>query len=421
MKPISLFLAGSLFVNLALIAVLALGPAEPAASSTGTAAVNPAAPSPSGGSNVSVMTAGKPTPSARPAWNQLRTEDPAALVPKLREAGFPPEVIRRVIVALVAERFDARRLALEKELLDAPFWQNAASSYNDPKLGPEMIKLQREQIETTKKILGGSLNDVFAGTEEDKAMLKLQIGDISPERLDQLYAAAMDYSTRRQKINAERGNSGPMLPADYEKITAVDKAYREELGKILPANEATEFILRQSDAASRLRNMIAPARPTEAEYRAVFPIYQEYLDRFPGYSNVGESPELAAARRTAEAQMLAQIQGVVGNERAADFQQAGNPQQQQLNRLVARLDLPISAATQVTAVQSEMQQRVTALREDTTLNGPARVAQLVSLQQEATRRVSTVLGGERGLEAYKQYGGQWLTNMAPRPPQPPKN
>jgi hypothetical protein len=421
MKPIPVFLTASLFLNLALIAVLALRPAETPASANGPAAVTSDISPASAGSTAAASTAGKATRSARPAWTQLRTEDPAALVPKLREAGFPPEVIRRVITALVAERFDARRLALEKELLDAPFWQNAASSYNDPKLGPEMIKLQREQIETTKKILGGSLSDVFAGTEEDKAMLKLQIGDIAPERLDQLYAAAMDYNTRRQKINAERGNNGQMLPADYEKIAAVDKAYREELGKILPANEANEFILRQSDAANRLRNMIAPARPTEAEYRAVFPIYQEYLDHFPGYSNVGESPEQATARRTAEAQMLAQIQGVVGSERAADFQQAGNPQQQQLNRLVARLDLPIAAATQVTAVQSEMQQRVTAVREDTTLNGAARAAQLVAMQQEATRRVSTILGGDRGLEAYRQYGGQWLTSMAPRPPQPPKN
>ena len=65
-----------------------------------------------------------------------------------------------------------------------------------------------------------------------------------------------------------------------------------------------------------------------------------------------------------------------------------------------------------------------AIRSDTTLNAAARRTQLGTLADEATARISTALGGSRGLDAYKEYGGQWLTNLVPRPPtppQPPKN
>ena len=46
--------------------------------------------------------------------------------------------------------------------------------------------------------------------------------------------------------------------------------------------------------------------------------------------------------------------------------------------------------------------------------------QLKALQQEAETRLAPLLGGPRGVEAYKQYGGSWLTGMVPRtPPRPP--
>jgi hypothetical protein len=336
-------------------------------------------------------------------------------VGKLREAGFPPDVLRRVVMALVSERFDARRLEIERDLLATPFWKQAQNSYGDPKVGAALMALQREQVETVKKLLGGTVGDALAGSEEDRALLRLQIGDIPPEKIDQLYATVMDFNKQRQQVQAARGN-GPMLAADQEKMTAIDKALREDLTKFLTPAEANEFVLRQSTAAGQLRSLLTPARPTEAEYRALFPIYQDYSDRFPWGATAGESPDTTAARRAAEEQMLAQVTSIVGADRAADFKQAGNRDDYQINQLVARLDLPISAATQATAVRTDIQSRMSALRDDASLDSAARLGQLTQLQAEANTRLSKILGGQRGVDAYKQYGGQWLTNMVPRSP-----
>jgi hypothetical protein len=51
-------------------------------------------------------------------------------------------------------------------------------------------------------------------------------------------------------------------------------------------------------------------------------------------------------------------------------------------------------------------------------------AQGTALQQEAITRVMPLLGNAKNVDAYKQYGGSWITNMVPRPPPrplPPKS
>src|SRR5204862_3307552 len=91
-------------------------------------------------------------------------------------------------------------------------------------------------------------------------------------------------------------------------------------------------------------------------------------------------------------------------------QQTSRPEYQQLNNLVLRLQLPISAAAQVVAVQQETQQRANAVRTDNQLSAAAKAEQLAALAQAATAKISGAIG-TRGLEGYKQAGGQWLQQL----------
>jgi hypothetical protein len=83
-----------------------------------------------------------------------------------------------------------------------------------------------------------------------------------------------------------------------------------------------------------------------------------------------------------------------------------------LNRLVSRLDLPLTASRQVLELQHDVQQRAAAVRDNNALSATERSANLAALQQEATKKLSAALGGQVGLDAYKQNGGQWLSNLA---------
>jgi hypothetical protein len=104
---------------------------------------------------------------------------------------------------------------------------------------------------------------------------------------------------------------------------------------------------------------------------------------------------------------------VLTPDRVEAYKQAIDPAYQMVNRLVARLELPATAASDVVSVQKDIFQRAGTVRSDRNLTPEVKNAQLTALAEEATGKLSAVLGA-RGLEAYKQYGGQWVQSLVPR-------
>src|SRR5207244_972841 len=80
------------------------------------------------------------------------------------------------------------------------------------------------------------------------------------------------------------------------------------------------------------------------------------------------------------------------------------------SQLVARLELPSETTNQVYAMQQDFQQRVGAIRGNTSLPVADRNAQFANLATEAQTKITALLGS-RGYDAYKQYGGQWLQQL----------
>jgi hypothetical protein len=431
MKISNVILVGSLALNIALAGWLLSSRDSspvPASTETNASAVGPAKDAghlnPATPARNRSAAAGTAVSAAQPRiWDQLGTDDLFVLVSRLRAAGFPPAIVNRIIAARISERYDARRLEIERPWLEASVGSNQRNGFADPKAGPQLVALIREQVDLMKRVIGGPIADTFTDTEDGKAMLWLQLG-VPPEKMDVLYDQVIAWQGKQSEVFGARG-TGPLLVADVEKIVAADKAFRTELAKTLSPAEVNEIAMRMSGTALILREMIGPMRVTEQEYRAIFPIYQAFVEQFPSQAYpLQNAPELSSdqvyARKVAVDQAMRQLGAAIGEQRAADFLQSVDPQAMLLNRLVARLDLPLSAAKEVQRIQQDVQQRATAIRMDPTVPPADRVAQMNTLVQDASGKLTTVLGGPRGLDAYKQYGGQWLVSLAPRPPPPPK-
>ncbi|HVU35565.1 MAG TPA: hypothetical protein VHE61_19150 [Opitutaceae bacterium] len=423
MKIGTILLAVSLAANVGLAALLLVHRAETAPTfSSVIDGKSPQSIAASANRQGTAVAKGGPAASTpQTLWARLHpNDDLAAVVHRLREAGFPPLVLRRVVQALVKEQFDAHRLEIEKDSLKAPYWNKPTNDFFDPKIGPELRKLQTDQTALLMKLLGGNAEELFADTEDGKAMLRIQVGDIPMDKLYQLYQVWIGFANKRADIYAAGANSGAMLPADRAKAMGMESQLRDALGQFLSPGEVTDFMMRNGIAGGTLRNLLMPFQPTEAEFRSIYPAYQAYLEQFPANPMFGQTntltPDQTAARDAALDTLKSQISAAIGDQRAADFNQVMNPQDYQLNRLVSRLDLPLSAATQVGGIQKDIQQRAEAIRTDTTLTRANQTAQLTALAQEASSQISNVLGGQRGLDAYKQYGGQWLVTMVPRRP-----
>jgi len=347
------------------------------------------------------------SPSVRPpptgkTWARLGSEDIPSLIVRLRAAGCPPDVLR----AIVAQRFELRREELTLDGNDVPFWKRPPDTPPDPAVVEALAKLQRE-MRATMLELGPENED----TDLWRVLRNRRFGSLSDEKASQLEA----LESRRSEEISRLARAAPNGVLQMEQVRGAEQQMLAEIAKVLTPEELAEYELRNGSSSSRLRSALVGFNATEAEYRALFQFYREQDAQFP--LSPTSTPAERAARATAQQQMDAQIKAVLGPDRFAQYQQASQPEYQQLNRLVTRLELPLSAAAQVAAVQREIQGRANAVRMNRELTPEARAEQLAVLSEDATKRITAAIG-PRGLEGYRQYGGAWLQQLQPRPANP---
>jgi hypothetical protein len=408
MKLSPALLAGSLAANVALAAALLLwSPGSPSsADSRATPGLSPAAQAAADAS----ARANAARADAAKTWELLHTDDPAALVARLRAAGFPPEMVAVVVRELVEERFATRRRAITAAN-QKPFWQARTDSISDPGAQEALTALDREQNELMKQLLGA--NDP-AIDEDHRALMRHFFGrDLAPEKLARIQAIQDRSTEAMSQLTAQAQAPNTSRPDLWARMQDIQKTMHADLAKVLTPDELFEFDLRNSNTSYGLRQELSAANPTEEEYRMLFPLYQA-LDAQFGQPMLSSTPEEMAPREAAFQQMQEQIKVLLGPDRYAAFQDAKNYDYQQTAKIAERLDLPPTATNQVYAVQKDIQQRATAVQNDHALSAADRTTQLAALATEADTKISSVIGAP-GLDAYHQYAGQWLTQLQPRP------
>ncbi len=390
------FLTVSLTANAVLLAAFVLVPSDSPPPVPRSSPDSPA--SPSKASRTSVPAAGTKAESTAKSWARLNTENLPSLIARLRAAGFPPSLLR----AIVNQRFELRREELTLDGLDRPYWKNSAETPPDPKLAAAMAQLENERTDTLNQLFG-SAAQIDDETDEAQVTRRRIFGTLSSEKIAAISARMKQVFDQAHAIE----------PADFT------PRLHAELAGLLTSEELLEFEMRNSTTSYRARAALTGLNSTEAEYRTLFSLYQAQERQFPMSQNPA-NPAAAAASAAAEQQLQAQIKTLLGPDRYTDYLQSSRLEYQQLNTLVTRLELPLSAATQVASVQQEIQQRASATRLDPTLSPADRTARLAALAQEAAGKITAVIGA-RGLEGYKQSGGQWLATLAARPAAAPKN
>jgi len=394
MKKLVLFLLGtSLLLNLALAALYLAG-------SGAGSATPPVAPAASESKRPAPLAIGEHI------WPSLQADALPELVSNLRAAGFPPDMVRAIAAARLEEIFNARMKALFPSFDQMPFWKNQPN--NDPALMAAAIKLSRERQLALREALGAD------GMADDPVRQMLQgrrMDHLPPDKAAEVLRVITEFDDKRSELYA----TGASL-IDREKITALDKAQHDAIARLLTPQELEDFDLRNSNTARQLRNDLTAFNPTEAEFRALFRLRQPFDEQF-NYNYTGmPSQELMRQRSDAQRLLNEQIKAALGAERGADYERTTDYNYRQTSQLVTRLQLPPETTNQVWAVQKDLQQRAMDLMRDRSLVGEARTQQLTALQQEATNKLTPLLGGARGMEAYRQYGGSWMQMLQPRPP-----
>lgn len=341
-------------------------------------------------------------------WASLHRTELSEQVAQLRASGFPPATVRAIIAAQLRESFAARRKALMDSAGETPFWK---SSQPNPTIQAGLRELAREERR--------ALRDVLGEEESLDPLMRLaqhrQLEFLPPEKAVEVRHVVEEYEERRMELYG----SGFNYAVDREKITALEKEQRAAIASVLTGSEMFEYELRNSNTANRLRDELTAFAPTEEEYRAIFPLRAAFDEQYGDMTPVMSAEE---SRKRSEAQKLLtqQIKAVLSPERAAEYDRRTDYNYRRTSQLVARLELPPGTTDQLYDIQKEYEKRrgdlyrgVTSVAERDQIT-----EQLKAVQQEAIARVTPLLGGKRGVDAYMQYGGYWINSMVPRPRPP---
>ncbi len=396
MKIFPILGVASLAANVALLGVIAAGSftAKPEPARTVTIATKASTPQPA-------------TAAASEAWTELSATDLAAERDRLQSEGFPPAMIRAILAAQIREQFAARRKAIDAAAANQPYWKNPIP---DPQTQALSRALAKEEQKALKELLGPDPVNSYA------ARLRREFPELPAEKVDSIAAIRERYDELRQEIYGTGFRGGSTSPVERDKINSLEKAMQGEFATVLSPEELENYNLRTSSTANSLRYTLSNFDPTEAEFRALYRLQSAFDDqhRFVGGSM---SQEQQRARSDAQKKLNDAIAASLGTARYADYQRTSDYNFRQTSQLVSRLNLPPETATTLYAVQKDIEDRRNAIYRDTTPETRSQMTQKVTaLAEEATARINTILGGNKtATDAYKQYGGQWLNGMIPRP------
>jgi hypothetical protein len=225
------------------------------------------------------VVATQPAPSFKPAvdaetWTNLRTDDLATMVGRLREHGFPPEFVRAIIAAQLRDAYAPRMKAADPDADRRPFWK----SYTiDPKVRMAQTQLYREQQKALRALLGPdaeprqNMNALYQG---------LRFDTVPPEKVPDVQRILSEFQDARSDIFSAAG--GGLMGTEIQKrMEALQKEQHAALAQVLTPQELEEWDIRNSDTARQVRYQLSAFNPSEAEFRTLFKLQAEFDERFP--------------------------------------------------------------------------------------------------------------------------------------------
>lgn len=396
MKKFTTLLALSLAANAAFLVTFFVRPKPVAAPATGTSA-------PKVATNAAASATEKKANAAALERTKLMlsSNDLPQLVADLRAAGFPPAVIRAIVSGKLSERTAAKLRALFPDIDGPTNWKTENEQLRfGSKRQQAASDLMREQQRQLRELLGGDEPDSVAGLLDHH-----RFGNIPADKVAKIRSIESDYNDLQSQL--QQSTRGVMLPADREKMAFLEKEKRADLEKMLTPQELREYDMRTSQTAMQLRYQLATFNPTNEEYGTLYDLQSNFDQQFKWTGGSQPSPDWMQQRASAAKQLQGDIAAALGPDRYAEYQRSIDGNYQQLDRVVARLELPDTVRDDVWAIQQSYQKDLRAIQTDRTLSPDQRNARMSQLNADAVAKATSLMGKD-GVETYRQSGGWWL-------------
>lgn len=427
MKPLHLFLVGSLVAN-TLLAGYWIKSRSATDISESSSAINGAQADSRSRSGAKAGAADLTENSApdlsanSPAsatWLDIQSADLKDFVRRLRAAGCPEETVKDIILAEVNRRFAAcQREIWPEQFVDYKFWRvdrpfDAERSRKQREQSRKHSDLQKEKSALLVELLGVDperQQRLEEGYEDFGNWQEQQVSFLPETKREAALKILNDFQDKQQEMYAaNRGLWDSQSRAEQRQLETDKLA---ALAAILSPAELREYELRQSQTASQLSHDLRNLTVSRAEYEAIFDIRKKFGDSIYNYGDL----EGADARKQVEENkkaMKEDLLAALGSDRAKDYERGQDYQYQQLQRIAKKNELPADTANKVYDYKSVAEEALKTLRENKDLTADQRQAALWELKTETENTLKTTLG-EKAYKSYLKNGGWWINNIAPQ-------
>jgi hypothetical protein len=340
------------------------------------------------------QTAGAPT-----NWQELSSNgDVRALVANLRAAGFPPEVIRAMVVRMVGDRLADRYAAIAP-----PFWRRMSPSREHV---AAQLKLDEERDAWIDSIMGGALGTSDSLTPAERVT---RFGNLSDEKIDAIGSVERDYNQVRRAAAADRSpNMVDMMGEMHAQQQLLEEQRRADLAAILTPEELAEYEKRNSSAAWQTMSNVRSINITESEYDAMFRAQQSFNDAVSGLPMGGiQSPDVQMKQEAARSALIEQVKGILPDDRFNQYLESADFRYAQLSKTLSGFPSVNSEAKyRLFKLQTETQMALAPIYADKSISAAQREARRLEIVGPAAAEVDALLGRDAAAAYKKDPFGQ---------------
>ena len=357
-------------------------------------------------------------------WSQIESGDYETYVKNLRNIGCPEETIRDLVKQDLDKYYDKRKAdILSESPARKEFWKTGnPSSLGRPSASAssQMAKLDREKNEVLGDLFGSQgMAAINRPSPLARARSQAKSGyemDFIPEETKaELNTLEREFGSELLKKMAQ----GASDAQDMAEIRQLRQNRDDRIGTMLTPEQKMEYDLRKSPTAANMRLQMDGFDPSEDEFRDIFAARKSFDEEHgvvPGSSISAGDME---GRQFAEQEMNNQIRDSLGDDRYQDYLRQTDYDYKSIHKITERQGLGENISAQVYQMKIEAEQFAREIRMDNGLPIGDRQMQLRQVQNAATTRIESLIGGQGAVALQGQAGGRnWLNNLGRVTPLP---
>lgn len=231
---------------------------------------------------------------------------------------------------------------------------------------------------------------------------------LAPDKRAAVRQLEVDHAQRERDLDL--GRQIPSVADSQQRRHELRRELRRRLEAILNPTELAEYDRRLSPLAEQLVYDLTVIDVTVDEYRAAFPLFQEFEEAWhPGEPIEHPTTEYWRARRAATRQLEADILARFGETRGQSVIRSRDRDFVLTSVLARKLGLPAGTATKIADVRDAVARRALALLEAP--EAPLEIRRRLQALAEAARSELIAALGHPAFDAIGGDALRWLTSL----------